>query len=569
MTVFRIVFFMERVLTGLLLLFLSLQMAGAIDPEGIFHDPTDIFYVNPKSGDIRLKVSSNNIERASIIIGATPVEMNIAFRDQGYEYYAIQLKPFDSTLSYKFCLASDPDTLMLPATGSFKPTPIPLVVPEWAAGKAYYSIVVDGFYNGNPGNDPGNKNEWGAEPKDWSSYGGDLMGIIERYDYINALGVDIVLLSPLLLAASNHKLDPLDYATIDPAYGDTNDLKNLIDTFHHSGKKVVLSIVLTHTSDDFPAFIDIKNKGSASRYVDWYKIQSLPSAPSGFKYRSWRSDPRFPLLNLRNRQVQSYFIGFIDYWAHFGCDGFYIGETEVDEYFARTLYDHVKIQYPDLLLLNGDPRRPNPYTADGHYDREFSQSMIDYFVDGTITTAEFDSIIHRKLFFNPAQINRNNLIGTFNYTKRIGKITDRPLLELLYAFIFTFCGSPTIFYGDEVGMNECAPLNWGSFPWQVNRQDRILQAKIKSLIGIRRAHTELTGQSFYTLYIDEVKKVYAYDRGGIVIVLNCGPAQSFVELPAWDGTYTELLTGSKFTAHSNILKLSVDPMSYRILKRGI
>jgi cyclomaltodextrinase len=560
---------MERGLTGLLLLFLLQQTAGAIDPEGIFHDPGDIFYVNPKSGDIRLKVSRNNIERASIIIGTMPIEMNIALHDEAYDYYAIQLKAFDSTLSYKFLLTADPETLTLPAEGSFRPTPMPLMVPEWPAGKVYYCISVDGFYNGNRMNDPGEKNEWGAEPTDWLPYGGDLAGIIQRRDYINSLRVDVVLLSPLFLAASNHKLDPLDYATIDPAYGDTTDLKNLIDMFHDIGKKVVLSIVLTHTSDDFPAFADIKNKGSASRYVDWYKIQSLPSTPAGFKFLSWRSDPRFPLLNLRNRQLQTYLIGFIDYWAHFGCDGFYIGETEIDEYFARTLYDHVKTQHPDLLLINGDPHRPSPYAADGHYDREFSQSIIDYFVNGAITTTEFDSIIHQKLFFNPAQINRNNLVGALSHTKRIGKITDDSLLELMYAFMFTFCGSPIILYGDEVGMSQCTPLNWGSFPWEVNRQDRILQAKIRSLIEIRRTHAELTGQSFYTLYIDEVKKVYAYDRGGVVVVLNCGPAQSFVELPAWDGTYTELLTGSKFTAYSNILKLSVDPVSYRILKRGI
>ncbi len=560
---------MERGSKKLLLLLLLLQMLHAIDPDGVFHDRSDLFYVNPQAGDIRLRLTRGAADRASLLIGTQSVEMNLAYQDKEFDYYAVQLNAFDATLSYKFLLRSGSDSLVFPPDGSIRPSADALLTPSWAAGRTYYLINVDGFHNGDPRNDPSEKNEWGAKPREWSSYGGDLKGILQRIDYINSLGPDIILLSPLFTAASNHKLNPRDYATIDPAYGDTIDLKNLIDAIHGIGKKVILSIVFTHTGNEFPAFTDILYKGSGSRYADWYIIQAMPSAPGGIKYRSWRGDPRFPLLNLRNRQLQNYLTGFIDYWAHFGCDGFYIGETEIDEGFAGRLYAQVKEKHPDLLIIYGDSRAGSAYVADGHYNRGFSQVLVDYFVNDTITTAEFDSIIHHMLFFNPAQINLDNIIGIVSYTKRIREVADNALLELMYAFVFTFCGSPLILYGDEFGMNECASLNWGSFPWSADRQDRDLFGKIQHFIRMRRENAELSSRNFFTLYIDDVSKVYAYDRGGLIVVLNCDSTQSFVELPAWDGTYIELPGGTKLTAYSQTLKLSVEPMSYRILKREI
>jgi cyclomaltodextrinase len=552
-----------------LLLLLTLQVLHAIEPEDVFHDRTDLLYVNPEAGDIRLRVARDATESVFLLIETQSVEMNIVYQDKDFDYYGVQLHAFDSNLLYKFLLRADGDSLVFTPEGSIRPVSASLSTPSWAEGKIYYSIIIDGFHNGNPLNDPSDKLIWGAVPDEWSSYGGDLRGIIQRIDYINSLGPDIILLSPLFTATSNHKLNPRDYATIDPALGDTTDLKNVINAIHGIGKKVILSIVFTHTGNDFPAFTDIVAKGSASRYSDWYRIQAMPSAPGGIRYRSWRTDPRFPLLNLRNRQLQDYLIGFIDYWAHFGCDGFCIGEADIEEGFGNRLYAQIKEKYPDLLITYGDPRAGSSYAADGHCSRGFSQVLVDYFVNDTITTAEFDSIIHQMLFFNPTQINLNNLIGLVSYTKRIREFADKELLELMYAFVFTFCGSPTLLYGDEFGMTECAPLNWGSFPWSADRQDRDLFGRIQRLIRMRKENPELGSRNFFTLYIDDVNKVYAYDRGGLIVVLNCSPAQSFVELPAWDGTYVELPSGARLTAYSRTLKLSVDPMSYRILKREI
>lgn len=554
----------------LCIMLLSQQMINAINSDSIFHDPEDIFYVNPQIGEIRFKVSKNNIHGASIVIGTQSINMNINYRDDNFDYYVININAFDTTLSYRLLVNDATDSLLLPAEGSFRPAVTLSQTPSWSAGMTYYLINTDGFYNGDRSNDPGDKVEWGTGPAGWSSYGGDLAGIFLKTEYLESLDPDIIMLSPIFTSNSNHKLDPRDYATIDPAYGDTNDLKRLINAIHGMDKRIVLSVVFTHTGKDFPAFVDIAKNEESSQYLDWYSIRSMPTDSVGFKYASWRSDPRFPLLNLRNRQIHDYLIGFIEYWAHFGFDGFFIGDhEEIDADFMGALYDHMKVRYPDLLLLSSDCRLHTKQTSDGCYNKDLTKTLIDYFVADRINTAEFDSIIRNKLFFNPPQINCASLIGLHDYSRRIGSIVNLNLMEMMYAFLFTFCGSPVVMYGDEIGMIDCSPLNWGSFNWSTDQQNRTLLRRIREFIKIRKENPEIRDRHFFTLYVDDIKKVYAYDRGGLIVAMNCGTGHSYVELPAWDGTYIELMGGEKHTAYSQRLRLSIDPMSYRILKREI
>jgi len=555
------------------ILFLSLlllQMVSAINQDSVFHNPEDILYVNPQAGEIRLKAPRNSLSQVLLIVASRRIEMHIGYHDQNFDYYISNLNAFDTTLSYSFLIRDGSDSLLLPVEGSFRPTVPLLQIPAWSAGMTYYLINTDGFYNGNMSNDPAGKNEWGESPKNWLPYGGDLLGIFSKIDYFRSLDPDIIMLAPIFTSTSNHKLNPKDYATIDRAYGDTLDLKRLIQAIHGIGKKIVLSVVITHTGDDFPAFVDIATNARSSKYLDWYRVESMPTDSAGFKYESWREDSRFPLLNLRNPRLQNYLIGFIDYWTHFGFDGLYIGEhEEIDAGFMKTLYAQMKSKYPDLLLISSDCRHSETHGLDGCFRQRFTQIMIDYFVNNTITTVQFDSTIQTMLFFNPPQTNCANIIGLYDYTKRVGTIANPDVLELMYAFIFTFCGSPIVLYGDEIGMTDCSTLNWGTFNWNAQQQDQKLLSTIRRLIRIRKENDEIRGRYFYTLYVDDVKKVYAYDRGGFIVIMNCGPTQSFVELPAWDGKYIELMSGVRYTASSQKLKISIDPVSFRILKREI
>ena len=541
-----------------------------MDPDSIFHSPGDVFYVNAQAGEIRLTASRDYVGEAYLITGASRIPMNIGYQDSDFDYFVVHLAPFDTAFSYSFLVFDKSDSLRVPAEGNFRVTAPALQVPDWAAGQNYYFIHVDGFHNGDVLNDPDEKANWLDKPTRGSAYGGDLEGIFQKMDYIKELDPDIIILSPIFEASSNHKLGPRDYARIDPVYGDTNSLKRLIAAVHDINKRIILSVITTHTGVDFPAFVDISAKGNRSNYADWYQIKSLPTDSLGVQYNAWLGDSNFPLLNLRNLQLRDYLIGFVEYWAHFGFDGFYIGEHEaIDPGFMATLYRQIKDKYPEIIILNSDCRLQTVLHSDGCMNRMLSRAAVEYFVHNTISTATFDSIVHNILFFKPSQINCSSLIGFHDYTQRIGMIADQDLLDVMYAFIFTFCGSPIIVYGDETGSTESAPLNWGSFNWSGEPENLELMETIRSLMRIRRENPEISSPHLFTLYIDDVKKVYSYDRGGLIVVLNSGTGQSFVELPAWDGTYIDLMAGTKYTAFPQRLRLSVDPLSFRILKREL
>jgi glycosidase len=538
-----------------------------ITAADVFHDASSLFYVNPAAGEIKIRGTVGTIASVQVIVDSVRHAMNLAY-SSNYDYFAVRISPFDTTTRYAFVIADTADSIRFPETGTITPRAPLFVTPQWARGRTYYSLFTDGFYNADIRNDPAFKLMWGAMPRDWLPYGGDIKGIREKIGYLDSLGVDIVLLQPIFPASSNHKLNPHDLTAIDASFGDTAEFSELIDVLHAHSMRVIMSIVCTHTGLDFPSFTDITEKGAASGYADWYHIRSFPIQTSPPNYECWHGDFRFPKLNLRNDRVRNYITNAIDHWLPFDVDGFYIGpDTLIDQNFVAMLHTHVKQKNPELLLLGSDRRRVSGVGFDGVSLDNVTDAIVDYFINKTITTSAFDEQLQHILFFNPPQVTNNNLIALSANTCRIAQTARRDALSNLYAFLFTFVGSPVILYGDEIGMTDCVPYNPGSFSWAAQDRDQELLAEIRQLITIRTEHPQIRGSAFFTLYVNDITQVYAYDRGGIVVVLNSGDKTAFVELPAWDGAYRDCMTDETLTAYDQTLRLSVRPSSYRILKR--
>ena len=146
-------------------------------------------------------------------------------------------------------------------------------VPEWAANKVVYQIFPSRF----AASQPIDKELWYKAPitsKD--NLHGDLRGIIDHLDHIQKLGIDVMYLTPIFKSDSSHKYDTTDYYQIDPSFGTTEDLKELVQKAHECGMKVVMDAVFNHTGRDFFAFKDIIEKEEKSRYLDWYFIERFP-----------------------------------------------------------------------------------------------------------------------------------------------------------------------------------------------------------------------------------------------------------------------------------------------------
>jgi len=66
---------------------------------------------------------------------------------------------------------------------------------------------------------------------------------------------------------------------------------------------------------------------------------------------------------------------------------------------------------------------------------------------------------------------------------------------------------------------------------------------------------------------NDINRIYAYDRGGIIVIINNSDKESYIELPAWSGVYDDVITGEKKTAYNQVLRLTIGPQTYHILKR--
>ena len=201
--------------------------------------------------------------------------------------------------------------------------------PEWAKGAVMYQIFVDRFYNGDPTNDV-EDDEYiyiGApckKIKDWSQapasmdirnfYGGDLQGVIDKLDYLQDLGIEVIYFNPLFVSPSNHKYDIQDYDYIDPHYGkivvDDGEVlpkgakDNIHATMHQRGMKVILDGVFNHC-------------GSFNKWMDRERIyEPQPDYPKG-AYVSAESPYRSFFLFHNNQDSAWPYNGTYDgWWGH-------------------------------------------------------------------------------------------------------------------------------------------------------------------------------------------------------------------------------------------------------------
>lgn len=170
---------------------------------------------------------------------------------------------------------------------------------------------------------------------------GDLQGIIARMEYLQALGIDAIWLSPINTSPMvDFGYDVADFLDIDPIFGSIEDMDQLISTAHEHGIKVIMDLVLNHTSDQHAWFLESRSSRE-NPYRDWY-IWADPK-PNGkepnnwvsiFGGKAWKLDkasgqyyyhmfcPEQPDLNWRNQAVRSAVMDIFRFWMKRGVDGF-------------------------------------------------------------------------------------------------------------------------------------------------------------------------------------------------------------------------------------------------------
>ncbi|MCL2864519.1 MAG: glycoside hydrolase family 13 protein [Lachnospiraceae bacterium] len=215
--------------------------------DALFSDGT-AEYVLPMEPDenqrirIRFRTAKDDVDTVLLMVEEQSHEMHKLFTKGFFDYYEIDWTLGTEVFSYYFSVVKNEKCYYYNRLGViehlndyYKFRIVPgFSTPDWAKGAVTYQIFVDRFYNGDPGNDvvngeyiyidkPSEKVENWDEPPAYMDvhrfYGGDIQGVLDKLDYLEDLGVEVVYFNPLFVSPSNHKYDIQDYDNIDPHYG--------------------------------------------------------------------------------------------------------------------------------------------------------------------------------------------------------------------------------------------------------------------------------------------------------------------------------------------------------------
>ena len=430
-------------------------------------------------------------------------------------------------------------------------------VPQWAANKVVYQIFPSRF----AATQPVDKKLWYKAPiTPMDDLHGNLRGIIEHLDYIKDLGIDVVYLTPIFKSNSCHKYDTIDYYQVDPSFGTTEDLKELVQKSHERGMKVVLDAVYNHSGREFFAFQDILEKGEKSKYLDWYFIDELP--PRG----EWGEIPNFkcfgyyggmPKLNLKNPEVEKYITDVACYWIkECDIDGWRLDVgDEISHFFWKNFRKAIKAVKKDMLIIGEIWHYAGDFLEGDEWDTvmnyPFYLNLIDLLADEKINVSQFV----QNLGYLKGRLNKKcyplmwNLIDSHDTARFLHLCHDNKKKQhLAAAFQLLLPGMPMVYYGDEYAMPGANdPDCRRGMYWDEEYQDKEMYNWYKKLMQVRKTHACIVeGEMIETIANDDEDTIVMIRKNGeetIAMLFNCGnSAKEFNE-------YAEkhnLLTDSAF-----------------------
>ncbi len=423
-------------------------------------------------------------------------------------------------------------------------------VPDWAKGKIMYHIFVDRYNRGN-------KDELKEMPnriihKSWDEdifigpnekglwctdyYGGDLKGIINKLDYIKAMGVSILYLSPVVYSQSNHRYDASDYEMIDPYAGCNEDLKVLCNKAHSMGMKVILDAVFNHTGNDSKYFNEYNTfnelgayQSNQSKYSSFYR-KHMNNGNTYFDY--WWGMNNLPVCDGNSKDWQNYIYGeggIIDLWFSLGIDGLRLDVAdELTDEFIEGIRKAVKRNKEDGFIIGEVWKNPmrmgRGYLESGkgmdsvmnyqlinaliRYYKYGEHNFLNHIINEILREYPTDTINSLMNFTSTHDISRIiNILGSneFKYNgewawdvknenreyQKKYRLTNEEYREgikkyrsYLYSLAF-LPGILSIFYGDEIGMEGLGNLaNRRPFTW--NKIDYGILNLIRNIGDIRK-----------------------------------------------------------------------------------
>ena len=548
-------------------------------------------------------------------------------------WWEVTLRMSMPTVHYRFLLFTDDGAWWYNGTGLHRDLPTDAedfrlladyAAPDWVRSSVFYQIFPDRFANGDPENDvregefsyfgfDSRKSPWGRQPLTGGGeamvefFGGDLLGIQNRLDYLEDLGANALYLNPVFTALSNHRYDVIDYENVDPHLGGNQALINLRTATRARKMRMILDIVPNHCGVLHPWF-QRAFKDPQTPEAEFFTFHRHPA-----EYECWLGVSSLPKFNYRCQRLQeAMYAGeeaVFRRWLRppFEIDGWRLdvanmlgrqGPNQLGLEVGRGIRQAIKAENPEAYVLGENFFDATPQLQGDNWDAVmnymgFSKPLIYWLAGFYInqhqeprrvasqqpwpTQALLDSwqsyraavpwVIARQQF---------NLLGSHD-TPRILSVVkgSHPLAELAAGLLMTYVGVPSVYYGDEVGL---AGDTRATMPWDPEDWDVALRAFYQKLIAFRKSSKALQEGGFQALAAGEDWLAFLRDTDEeqVIVVGNRGcEILSNVPVPVADGAiadgtvFTEVLSGGRVMVNAGHLMVPSLPQGIQIWQHRI
>ena len=468
------------------------NMRPAFNKRAVFSDETENYRTpaEPEPGDvvnIRIRTKSNNVDFVYLVAGNLRQRMKLLGTKDGFDYYGADIKLGAQSIRYFFEVISGKIQCYYNKMGITKEIDehysfgiVPgFHTPEWAKGAVMYQIFVDRFCNGDASNDVVSNeycyidekvqkiDDWNCPPRAMDVrdfYGGDLQGVMDKLDYLQDLGVDVIYFNPIFVSPSNHKYDIQDYDYIDPHYGKiVNDggeplqdwdkenahaskyiqrvtakenleasnafFARLVEEIHKRGMRVILDGVFNHCGS-FNKWLDRERiyenqsgyeKGAYvatdSPYRSFFRFHDAQSN----EYDGWWGHNTLPKLNYEESpKLYEYIMHVARKWVSppYNVDGWRLDvaadlghSEEYNHQFWRDFRRNVKEANPNAIILAEHYGDAKPWLTGDQWDTVMNYDAFMEPITWFLTGMEKHSDEYREGMLG----NSDSFIGAMNY----------------------------------------------------------------------------------------------------------------------------------------------------------
>jgi 4-alpha-glucanotransferase len=454
-----------------------------------------------------------------------------------------------------------------------------LSTPSWFKDKIMYQIFVDRFANGNADGRVENTPKGSVLHTHWDNnpvyvrdmqtgsilaydfFGGNLAGVIEKLPYLQQLGIGVIYFNPIFQAPSNHKYDTADYKTVDAQFGDNELFRTLCAKAAEVGIAVILDGVFSHTGSDsiyfnrsgtYPSIGAYQS--SSSPYYSWYRFKHWPD-----EYESWWGIDTLPNVEELDPSYQRFIIedkdSVVEHWAGLGVKGWRLDVAdELPDEFIMKFRQKLKQLDPEAVLIGEvweDASRKESYgilrpylqgrELDSVMNYPFRRIVLEFLLGSKAAGETQQALLSLKENYPKHHFYAlMNLIGSHDVPRILTLLGDEQFgaaltttqlaakrltvrqhqkavarLKAAVLWQMTFPGVPSIYYGDEAGMEGYTdPLNRRTYPW--GRENDELLMWHQCLAKLRNDYAVLrTGDWIPLAVTDDVLAYVRVITGGL------------------------------------------------------